>query len=207
MDAREALAAIDEGRIQPVYLLYGPETYWKDAIIGKLRQHLLPAGDHMNLSVFEDGRVPVQAILEQATTVPFLAERRLVIVRNSELLQGRGERADEEALGAYLEDPVATTCLVFRQDGDVDGRRPLIKRFRERGYAVECQPLRDAALAEWLQDEAGRLGKTLRAEAVAWLVESGEPDLYRLRNELHKAAAHAGERPEITGDDVRAVGI
>ncbi|HEY8415966.1 MAG TPA: DNA polymerase III subunit delta [Thermaerobacter sp.] len=207
MDAREALAAIDEGRIQPVYLLYGPEAYWKDAIIRKLRQRLLPAGDHMNLSVFEDGRVPVQAILEQATTVPLLAERRLVIVRNSELLQGRGERADEEALSAYLEDPVTTTCLVFRQDGDVDGRRPLIKRFRERGYAVDCQPLRDAALAEWLQDEAGRLGKTLRPEAVAWLVESGEPDLYRLSNELHKAAAHAGERPEITGDDVRAVGI
>ncbi|HEY8393572.1 MAG TPA: DNA polymerase III subunit delta [Thermaerobacter sp.] len=207
MEPREVLAAIEQGRIQPVYLLHGPEPYWKDAIIRKLREHLLPAGDSMNLSVFDDGRVPVRDVLEQATTVPFLAERRLVIVRNSQVLEGRGEREDEEALRAYLDDPVTTTCLVFRQDGDVDGRRPLIKRFRERGYAVDCQPLRDAALAQWLQEEAARLGKTLRPEAAAWLVESGEPDLYRLSNELHKAAAYAGERREITGDDVRAVGI
>ena len=207
MEAQAVLAAIDQGRIEPVYLLYGTETYWHEAIIRRLRERLLPAGDSLNLAVLDGRSASVQEVLEQASTVPFLAERRMVVVRDCELLAGKGAAADDAALLRYLDDPVPTTCLVFRHEGEVDARRPLIRRFREKGWAVACRPLRDAALAAWLQEEAARWGKELEPEAVAWLVEAGEPDLHRLAQEIAKAAAYAGDRPRIRGADVQAVGV
>ncbi|QIA27957.1 DNA polymerase III subunit delta [Thermaerobacter sp. PB12/4term] len=262
--AATVLAAIEQGQIQPVYVLHGPETYWHDAIIQALRRTLLPDGDVLNLTQL-DGRsaAPAQAV-EQARTVPFLAERRLVVVREAAWLAPRGAAASsgrgtggsaqggggrstggdagghaggagsqggadqpeaggagsgssagtgrstdpaEGALLAYLDDPSPSAVLVISHPPELDGRRAAVRRLRQRGWAVACQPLRDEALGQWLARQAAAWGKELDPEAVAWLVESGEPDLRRLASELAKVATYVGDRRRITAADLRQVGV
>ncbi|ADU52274.1 DNA polymerase III, delta subunit [Thermaerobacter marianensis DSM 12885] len=270
------LEAIRKGRIEPVYLLHGPETYWHDAIVQALRDALLPPGDVMNFTQL-DGRVAGAAeVVEQARIVPFLAERRLLVVRDAAWLAprgggsgggrggaragsqggegsgrrgggavagarpgsgtgqrgpahpdtgpgpdaepaspggdavGDGEEAaggSEAALLAYLDDPAPTAVLVISHPGDVDGRRAVVRRLRQRGWAVACEPLRDDALARWLQQQAAAWGKELEPEALAWLLESGEPDLQRLASEIAKVATYVGDRRRIAAADLRAVGV
>lgn len=207
MDPTEVLHAIERGRIAPVYFLHGPEHYWHEAIVRRLREVLLPPGDVLNVTVLDGRAVEWQEVMEQASTVPFLSGRRLVIVRDSEHLLGKDRESVAVELERYLHEPVPTTCLVFRQDRELDGRRSWVRLARERGWVVQCKPLQGEALIRWLQGEAQRWGKELDAEAVAWLMESGDPDLHRLANEVAKAADHAGPRTRITADDVKAVGV
>ncbi|GAB6877224.1 DNA polymerase III subunit delta [Thermaerobacter litoralis] len=277
--AAEVLAAIQRGAIEPVYVLHGPETYWHDAIVRALRTALLPGDDVLNYAQL-DGRatLPAEAV-EQARTIPFLAERRLVVVKEAAWLASRGgaagggggagpeggrdgdgrsgagragtggqgdtahgdEGADaatpwpagaagegrpgrgragssagggrsageavDGALLEYLEDPSPTSVLVICHPPDLDGRRAVVRRLRQQGWAVACHPLRDEALARWLVQRAAAWGKELEPEAVAWLVESGEPDLQRLESEIAKVATYVGSQPRIGAADLRAVGV
>ena len=273
--AAAAVEAIRRGSIEPVYLLHGGETYWHDTIVKAVRDALLPPDDLLNFVQVDGRTVGVEEAVEQARTVPLLAERRLVVVRDAAWLaprapgadRGTSHRADgrgaprqpatadrrspasaasasgtaegadrsvtsmapgtadaarrratggdgrgaadpeEAALIAYLEDPAATTVLVICHPGDVDGRRAAVRLLRQRGWAVACEPLRDEALASWLAEQAAAWGKELEPEAVAWLLESGEPDLQRLAREIAKVATYVGERRRITAADLRAVGV
>ena len=274
--AAAALEAIRRGRIEPVYLLHGGETYWHDAIVKALRDALLAPDDVLNFVQLDGRTVGVDEAVEQARTVPLLAEHRLVVVRDAPWLapraagadgatshradgrgaarrpeavsrrpasaaatsgtagdadrspasgatgkadaarrrapagggDGRGAAEPEEAsLVAYLDDPAPSAVLVICHPGDVDGRRAAVRLLRQRGWAVACEPLRDDALAAWLAARAAEWGKELEPEALAWLLESGEPDLQRLASEIAKVATYVGERRRITAADLRAVGV
>ena len=75
---------IKSGRLKQMYLLYGEEAYLRKQYKDRLRHALAADGDTMNYSYFEGKDISVGAVVDLAETMPFLAERRVIVI-----VQGR----------------------------------------------------------------------------------------------------------------------
>ena len=75
---------IKKGVFKTVYMLLGGEDILKRSYKNRLRDAIV-GEDTMNLGVFVGKDVSVEAVISMAETMPFFAERRLIIVGDSGL--------------------------------------------------------------------------------------------------------------------------
>jgi DNA polymerase-3 subunit delta len=169
----------------------------------------------LTLSVFEADSVDQRTICSEARTVPFLAERRLVVVRKAHRLVLRSKKAP---IGLYLEHPCPTTCLVLiaaqmgerKRQGDrtekLDRRSRLFSLAVQHGVAVSFPSLNRSEIINWMRKEVSRFGKTISPQAAAELQQLSGKNLSEVNNELQKAMAYVGANDRIeVGDVIAAV--
>ena len=71
---------IKTGQLKQVYLLYGEEAYLRKQYKDRLKKALCADGDTMNFHYCEGKDVNVPQIIDLAETLPFLAERRVLLI-------------------------------------------------------------------------------------------------------------------------------
>src|SRR5262245_49278138 len=98
-------AELAQGKIAPVYLLYGEATFLKEDAARRIREAVLGSAEAAawNSHVLEGGSCSLFEILDAARTLPMFASRRLVWVKDAERLH----ESDGEDIKAYLEAPAA----------------------------------------------------------------------------------------------------
>jgi len=182
---------LDTSKLAPFHLFYGPSEFLKENVLTKLRQKVLdPAVADFNLQVFYADEAGAEEIVEAARSVPFMAERRLVIVRRTELFR----KVEQEKFLSYLDNPVASTYLIFVAT-DVNFRYPLFSRIRKEGTAVYFSPLRDNRVVPWLLATAREMGLKISHEACAYLHQIVGNSLMELYSELEKLSIRYGHEP------------
>lgn len=201
MDRNTFDQAIKNGECKGVYLLEGVEENMKATALAALRQAVLPVGlEELNETVMEN---PASgALISACETLPFMADRRLVIVREHAGLL-RGEADDK--LTEYIARVPETALLVFVHRGRADARKKLYKAVAKAGNVVSFTALTDAELTDWICRSFSRLEKECSSATASLLAFTSGPDTALLRAEIDKLANYAHGRPRITDDDVRAV--
>ncbi|MGE5590416.1 MAG: DNA polymerase III subunit delta [Bacillota bacterium] len=220
MDAFTLIREARAGQLQPVYLIYGKETFLRDRAFQAIRRQAVPEElDDLNVTIADGQAEPLEKLLEMVQTMPFLAPYRVVAVKDSPLFAVRRGKADdaaeeaetqrtepdnasEAALLRYLEHPSPSAVLVFLSGDGVDRRRKAFRSLAARHPAVECQPLREQEMVMWLRDRSEEMGKRLELRAAQEMVQRIPADLGLAESELAKLVAHAGDAPVITADDV-----
>lgn len=202
MDRKEFAQAIKDGKIGGAYLFEGPEENIKTAALAQLRKALLPEGmEELNEALLE--APATDALIAAAETLPFLAEKRLVVVREHPALTGRGEGDDR--LRDYLARVPDTAVIVFIVRGKADARKKLYTAIKKHGHIVSFNPLTDAELNAWIIRTFKGLGKICPPQTASLLSFTVGSDTALLRQEIDKLAALAGERETIGDEDVRQV--
>lgn len=201
MDRQAFLKLVADGRCGGVYLLEGVEEHLKEEALRALRRALLPEDmAEMNETVLENP--PTAALIAAAETLPFLAEKRLVVVReHAGLLRGE---ADEKLI-SYLPRLPDTTVVVFYHRGKCDARKKLYRAVKACGEVVPFEPMRDAELNGWICDRVRALGKSCTPAVAAQIAFTAGSDTAQLCAEIDKLIGYAGSRPSLTEEDVRAV--
>ena len=203
----EFYQAVRGGDIAPIYLFTGPEEFVKREALQALRDKLLPPGlEALNDVTLESATA--QQITDAVQTMPMMCDRRIVTVRDwAPLLPGKSKSEESEAewMLKWLEHPVDSCALVFYMRTDMDGRKKLSGALKKKAAVVQFDFLTDAELTKWCAGRLKPLGKKISARAVSTLTYMAGRELTRLSGELDKLAAYAGERAEITEDDIRAV--
>lgn len=202
MDRKEFMQAVKEGRLHGAYLFEGPEENIKASALAALRKKLLPEGlEELNENLMDNPAT--DALMAAAETLPFLADQRLVVVREHPALSGRAE-ADEH-LCDYIKRVPDTCVMVFLCRGKADARKKLYKAIQKSGAVVAFNPLTDAELNGWIIRAFASMGKGCSPQTASLLSFTVGNDTALLRTEMEKLAALAGEREEIREEDVRAV--
>lgn len=81
--AKNLIQQIQRGKISPVYLLHGEETYLIEETLEDMIDLLVPKNVRdFNLDLFSDPTVSATEILSMANTYPVMAERRVVVVKD-----------------------------------------------------------------------------------------------------------------------------
>ncbi|MCR4895433.1 MAG: DNA polymerase III subunit delta [Lachnospiraceae bacterium] len=190
-----------EKTFHPVYLLYGAEDFMVRHYYRKLCEALGADPSDMNTQVFEGKDVSVDQIIDAARTMPFFAERRVILLRGTGLAKTGGL-----ALAKYLEEPADTSVIVMMEE-DVDEKCKLSLVIQNAGVLLECKKQGRDYL---LMNVAGRLlkvDKVMNGNAADLLLERTGDSMYVLSNELDKLISYVGDRNEITMEDVDAICI
>ena len=202
MDRKEFAQAVKEGKAHGVYLFEGPEENLKAAALTQLRKALLPEGlEELNETVLD--APATDALIAAAETLPFLADRRLVIVREHPALTGRGEGDDR--LKDYIANAPDTAVVVFLVRGKADARKKLYLAIKKHGNIVSFNPMTDAELNAWIVRTFASLGKECAPQTASLLAFTVGGGTALLRQEIDKLSALAGERSVITDEDVKQV--
>jgi len=190
---------IKNGRFSQVYLLFGEEAYLRKQYKEKLKAALLADGDTMNCHYYEGKDVSVGEIIDLAETMPFLAERRVIILENTELLKHGGE-----ALAEYFTSPSSTAFFVFVET-EVDKRSKLYKTIKTKGVAVEFSIQDESTLKKWILGMIKRENKNISGNALNLFLTKTGTDMENICKELEKLFCYCLEKDSITEADIEEI--
>lgn len=170
-----------------------------------------------NTTIMEGQNVTPDQLQMVVETVPFLAEKRLVIVqgllgrfepqnktprRGKKPLSSNGRENDAKSFADAMSNLPESTVLVLT-DGRIKSANPLFKQLA--GAKVMAFPLlRGDVLRQWIKKEAAAQGADISPQAVDLLARLVGGNLWIMYNEINKLALFASGR-HIEEEDIRAV--
>ena len=195
-----ALRAIRKGELNPMYWLYGAEPYWIGKIVEALREVVLKGSPRgFNFDLFIGKETTASLISQAARTLPMMAPRRLVLIKDAHELKA----AELEQLSSYLKDPPKETVLVFVSE-KVDKRLKFFLAFQKEGQLIESKALYENQIGPWLLDEARNLGLVLAPEVPELLVRIIGTSLTTLLGALQKISLYLSPKKEVSAEDALA---
>lgn len=192
---------IANGQFKNLYLIYGEEDYLKLQYKNKLIAALVNEGDNMNFSKYEDNGINTAQIIDQAETMPFFAEHRVILIENS----GFGKKMPED-LGNYLSTIPEFTVFIFVEP-TADKRGKLYKAAKAAGRDIEINMPNEAVLAKWVGAQLNTAGKQMKKDAWSQFLNMTHESMDNMSRELEKLITYVGDRNQITIDDVNAICI
>ena len=190
---------IKERTFKQAYLLCGDEPFLVSSYKKRLRE-AIAGDDTMNFNYFEGKSPDVREIISLADTMPFFAERRLILIDSS----GFFKSAPEE-LAEYLPQMPDTTCLIFCES-EVDKRNKLYKKVKEMGHVAELNKQTSDQLMNWAAGILSRDGKKITKPMMEYFLERTGDDMENIRTELEKLICYTMGRDVITKEDIDAIG-
>ena len=191
---------IKDGSFKKAYLLFGEEAFLKMSYKNRLKDSVT-AGDTMNFNHYEGKGMDINEIIGIADTMPFFAERRLVLIEDSGWFKGG---AGGEEMSAYMEHIPDTTCLVFVET-EVDKRSKLFKAVKKYGYAAEFGRQDASQLGRWAAGILSKNGKKITGRTMEFFLSKTGDDMENISSELEKLISYTLGRDVITEEDVEAI--
>jgi len=195
----EINAAIKGGAPAPVYVLFGEEDFLRRSYKNSFIKTIV-GEDTMNLTVFSGENVSIPEIIGTAETMPFFAERRLIVIEESGLFKKECDDFVE-----YLGHLPESTCIVFSEES-VDKRLKLYKKVSAIGGVIaEMKYQSPDELVSWIAAKLSHDGYKITKTAAEEIMARIGVDMNTLAKELDKLESYAGARTEITIEDVDAI--
>ena len=182
-----------------VYLLYGEESYLKSLYKKRFMRALAADGDSMNFNVFSGNGIDTKELIGLSDTMPFLAEKRLIIVEES----GFFKKSNEE-LADYLKAVPEETCIVFIEN-EIDKRGKMYKAVSKYGCVEEMKTPEEAQLKKWIAGTLQKYGKKIRSSSVDFFIARVGNRMCSLESEMDKLVSYVGDREVIEDSDIETI--
>ncbi|HET89739.1 MAG TPA: DNA polymerase III subunit delta [Chloroflexi bacterium] len=194
------------------YVFHGTDEFTQAETLSDFKRKLGPPDTvDLNTTYLDGKRITLGELRHACDAIPFLAEKRLVIVtgllahlsprRGQQLSQSQHEYLD--ALTDYLPTLPPTTRLVLVESLALPAQHPILQLAREtkRGYVKQFDPPRDRELPQWIVSRVQRHGGEIELRAAHQLAAAIDADLRLLDQEIQKLVTYTNaERPISTAD-------
>ena len=181
-----------------IHLLYGGDDLSMDEALLSMKADVTPAElRDVNVTVLNGSALRLDELSATCDTVPFLADRRMVIVEGLLGLFERGRPgvptsrspsrtlAAWDALPDYLTGMPQTTHLAFKEL-QLSESNPLLTRLRPLAEVLKFPLPSRNELQPWIRERAAKLGVEIEPRAVGTLAEAIGGDLRMIDQELQK---------------------
>lgn len=200
------------------YILHGDNEFEISERLADFKQKI---GDEsmrdLNITVLDGRKTTLGEVQHAADAIPFLADKRLVIVEG--LLTRLASRKAKDGDGAvpsgaakdvlnslidYVPRLPDTTRLVFVEFQPLNPKHLLIKLAEgQKGKTViECRQPPAGELPHWISDRAKKHGGSIEPAAAQRLAALIGSDLRRLDTEINKLITYVNAQRSITAKDV-----
>lgn len=188
---------------QPVYLVTGTEMYLLHQTLTKIISETSSI-EQQDVIYFDLEETPVDRVIEEADTLPFLQERKVIVAKNASFLKAkeRGKEKIEHPLAqleAWLQDPSPTATVIFTAPYEkLDSRKKITKVMVSNAVVIEANELTGTDLTVWVQGQATAFGILMDKETADYLVEVTGENMMQLSKELEKLSAYLGDAGNVT---------
>lgn len=171
-------------KFAPIYYLMGEESYYIDKVSDFIAGNVLAEEERdFNQTVVFGSDVSMQQVVEYAKRYPMMAERQVVIVKESQGIKSM------EMLEQYIQKPMPSTVLVFcHKNGSLDKRKKVATLLTKSDAAVvfESKKLKDTELPAFIMSYLSEQDIKIDNKSVHIIAESIGSDLNRMTSELDK---------------------
>jgi DNA polymerase-3 subunit delta len=192
------------------YIFHGPDELSRTETLAELKAQMgNPAMADLNTTILDGQSLTLGELKQACDTLPFLSDRRLVIVKNYLAhLGGRDKGSSNEktltALAEYLPTMSETVRLIFLEDETLSENHPLIKLAKKLadGQVRAFDGPGRGELTGWIVKRVQHKGGAIERPAADALAVAVGDDLRLLDSELEKLFTYAGDEHPITTDHV-----
>jgi DNA polymerase-3 subunit delta len=186
-----------------IIVLEGKDEYRLSERVSEFRLTVTPPEmSDINTTMLDGNIVTIEELLTSLSTVPFMADRRLVVVEG--LLNRLG--GSKKDLGEWLNfpdllkdlPPTANLLLIERESLPSNKFLSTILRL---GQVEKFSPLRHRDLLDWINARCSKLGLEIERTAVALIADSVGSELRVIDSELNKIKTYSRGRL-ITREDI-----
>jgi DNA polymerase-3 subunit delta len=196
------------GELPGALYLHGEEDVIKEEIVRTIIDRALDPGTRdFNFDQRSAAQLDAEAIETLCTTLPMMADRRVVLIKE---VESWGKRAGaRSALLRYLERPVPETVLILvqsapRNENTRDEADPDLARL---ATTVQVDSYSPRLAEKWVLTRAKERGLTLTEEAARHLVRAVQGSLGAARSELDKLAGLGDSEPIDVDTVSRTLGV
>ena len=180
---RALKSALEQRNFDRVYLFHGDDDYLKEEKIRALIDRATDPGTRdFNLEVRRASETDAGALGLALDSLPMMAERRVVILRDVTTLK----KDVRTVLAKYLERPAADAVLVLVAGTGTKPDAALL----DAATSVEFKPLSDGDLVKWVAHHASTLGVAIEPGAAELLCGATGNDLALLAGEIDKLRSY-----------------
>lgn len=196
-----------------VYLLYGTETFLIEERIQQIKNDLIPQEDQdFNAIIYDLLENPLEDVIQEAETLPFLSKHKIVIAKNAILFTGqkspKGIEYKTEILEQYIENPANYSTIIFWTEQEkLDERKKIVKKMKQYVKVEAFTVLEGTSLMNWVKKTALNHDAQMTNQAAELLVQMVGQNLRLLSREIEKMALYVGKQQVINDKIVEELGI
>lgn len=187
------------------YIFHGPDDLSRTEMLADLKAQMGdPAMADLNTTLLDGDAVTLGELREACDTLPFLSERRLVIVTGYLTRPGKGgrsqaDKATLESLTSYLDTLADTTRLIFVEEETLPASHPIVRlaERRQDGHVRAFGVPGKRDLAGWIEQRVRVKGASIEHVAAEALAEAVGENTRLLDSEIEKLITYVGD-PDTT---------
>jgi DNA polymerase III delta subunit len=190
----------EKGFPSPVYLLHSSESFLLYEAVITLRELFYDPAlfnfETIDIASSEE-KLPSEKIIDILNTLPFLAQRKTVVLRNIQ----KWTKKEAQKFGEYLKKPAPSALLIMLFEGtNADIFDPsLMKKVKAIALSVS-----EREIPVWIKERAAKKRMTFTSAALECLISFAGTDLGMLHAEIEKFSS--GEETRVVDiDEVRGV--
>lgn len=210
MEYKDIVNDIKKGNFKKSYVFYGKESYLLDNVIKVSKEVLNPSLLDFNFSILDGRELTLYTFLSSLETLPFAENKRIIIVKDFELLRGKRKNFsedDEERLTDYFKNIPDTSVLIFLVYGDIDKRKKIVKELGKSGILFNCDKLRGNELLKWTKNRFQKEKVIIDQSTLIYFLDNEDYEnknsnktLSDLENEIIKISSFVGTGNSITSE-------
>jgi len=201
-----------------LYILYGKDDFSLHQSLQEIKKEAgTPELLETNTTIVDGQQLTLSQLVSLCNTVPFLSERRLVIVENllqrfeikpgakrdrpAEAEHKKKEVEEWQGLSSYIKQMPASTFLVLI-NGELSQDNPVLRDLVPVAEIRTFPELKGKKLRDWIQNHVAGNKSTIADRAVSLLIEAIGGDLWTMDKEIEKLLLYCSGRA-IMENDVR----
>lgn len=190
---------IKGGTFRNIYVLQGEEPYFIDRLQELIIETALDEDQRdFNLSVFYGNNANVREVISTCKQYPTFAERKVVVVREAQLIAKQpGHKNDLDLFASYAERPLPSTVLVICHKEGALKSKPFLDALKAAkcGVVFDSNKVREGRdLEAMITGYANSLGYNIDHKATSMLADHIGTDIARLYSELDKLSMLADDK-------------
>lgn len=192
-----------------LFLYYGIDLY---IIKQKTNQLITQFGlDEYNVTTYDMEEINIEDAVNDAFTIPFMANMKMVIVKNAYFLSNEGAPKKEikhnlDSLKRYIENAPEESIMVLQVPYQkLDERKAMTKLLKQVAVVEECTPLQEQDLRGWVKRQLGKHGIAIEADALNELLKRVENNTEVLVSETTKLVLYAEDLRVVDLETVKKV--
>lgn len=161
-----------------VYLVYGKEEFFKNNILNLLTQNIFLSSstgqglEMMNTSTFDNSDTfssfDAQDIISICSTPPFMSDKRIVIIKNTEIFKD-DKLSLRDALDAYLKD-LPEFCIIIFLENSINKSTKLFKQITKIGSVHDVDDTSESDIVKYIISTAKKSNTNISSETAIYFI-------------------------------------
>ncbi|WP_025728003.1 DNA polymerase III subunit delta [Atopobacter phocae] len=192
MNYQTTLKQIESNQLESIYFIWGEELFLIEKLLQSFQTQTMSEEEAiMNIMVYDLEQNTIQQAIQEAETLPFFGDRKVVIAKNAYFLTGQKSKLKLEhqtdALIKYLSHPAIETIFILTAPyNKLDKRKKITKQLLQQPGSVDCSTLSEQQFQQLIANEGKKRGLSFNITLIQQVIRRTGLNLLVVMNELEK---------------------